>query len=105
LRQGAEEGYRSELYIVPTADIAVRLEHRIDALQAAYPGIGLTKHGSGWRVIVPDALRIGHEAHFAQMARRFLDDVEQRRPPPAFEKPNTLAKYHVCTEGVAVSQA
>jgi len=25
--------------------------------------------------------------------------------PPAWEKPNTLAKYYVCTEGVAVSQA
>ena len=104
LRQGAEEGYRSELYVVPTADIAVPLEHRVAALQAAYPGIGLTKHGPEWRVIVPDALRIGHEAHFAQMSRRFLDDVEQRRPPPAWEKPNTLAKYYVCTEGVAVSQ-
>jgi hypothetical protein len=39
-----------------------------------------------------------------EMARGFLDDVERRRPPPAFEKPNALAKYHVCTEGVAVSQ-
>jgi hypothetical protein len=77
----------------------------VAALQAAYLGIGLTKHGPEWRVIVPDALRIGHEAHFAQMARRFLDDVEHRRPPPAWEKPNTLAKYYVCTEGVAVSQA
>jgi hypothetical protein len=67
LRHGAEEGYRSELYVVPTADIAVPLEHRVAALQAAYPGIGLTKHGPEWRVIVPDALRIGHEAHFAQM--------------------------------------
>jgi hypothetical protein len=26
------------------------------------------------------------------------------RPPPAWEKPNTLARYFVCTEGVAVSQ-
>ena len=90
---------------VPTADIAVPLEHRVAALQAAYPGIGLTKQGPEWRVIVPDALRIGHEAHFAQMARRFLDDVELRRLPPAWEKPKTLAKYYVCTEGVAVSQA
>ncbi|MBV8399251.1 MAG: hypothetical protein JOZ17_10980, partial [Acetobacteraceae bacterium] len=74
---------------MPTANIAVPLEHRVAALQAAYPGIGLTKHGPEWRVIVPDALRIGHEAHFAQTARRFLDDVEHRRPPPAWEKPNT----------------
>jgi len=56
-------------------------------------------------VTVPGALRIGHEEHFAQMTRRFLDDVEHGRPPPPWEKPNSLAKYYVCTEGVALSQA
>ena len=29
LRQGAEEGYRSELYVVPTADIAVPTDYAI----------------------------------------------------------------------------
>ena len=54
---------------------------------------------------VPDALCIGHEAHFAQLTGRFLDHVDHRRPPPAWEKPNTLAKYYACTEGVALSRA
>ena len=49
-------------------------------------------------------LRIGHDARFAQLTRRFLDHVEHRRRPPSWEKPNTLAKYYVCTEGVAMSQ-
>jgi hypothetical protein len=105
LRQGAEEGYRLELYVVPMADIAASLERRIAALQTVYPGVGLAERGREWRVTVPDALRIGHEEHFAQMTRRFLDDVAHRRPPPMWEKPNTLAKYYVCTEGVALSQA
>ena len=104
LRQGAAEGYRSELYIVPVADIATAIERRIAALQTTYPGVGLVKLRGEWRVTIPDALRIGHEEHFAQMTRRFLDHVEHRRPPPAWEKPNTLAKYYVCTEGVALSQ-
>ena len=47
---------------MPTANIAVPLEHRVAALQAAYPGIGLTKHGPEWRVIVPDALRLPYPA-------------------------------------------
>jgi hypothetical protein len=45
LRQGAEERYRSELYVVPFADIAAALEHRISALQTAYPGVSLAKLG------------------------------------------------------------
>jgi hypothetical protein len=105
LRQAAAEGYRPELYIVPAGDIAARLERRIAALQTAFPGIALVKLGGEWRLSVPDALRTGHEAHFAQMTRRFLNDVERRRPPPAREKPNTLAKYYVCTEGVTLSRA
>jgi predicted dehydrogenase len=105
LRQGAEEGYRSELYVVPMADIAASPGRRIAALQAAYPGVGLARLGQDRRVTIPDTLRIGHEEHFVQMTRRFLDDVEHRRRPPTWEKLNTLAKYYVCTEGVALSQA
>jgi hypothetical protein len=104
LRQGAADGYRSELYVVPIADIAAALERRITALQTTHPGVGLAKLDREWRVTVPDELRIGHEAHFAQLTRRFLDYVEHRRPLPVWEKPNTLAKYYVCTEGVAISQ-
>jgi len=105
LRQGAAEEYRSELYVVPVADVAAALERCIAALQTAYPGVGLAKLGREWRVTVSDQLRIGHEAHFAQLTRRFLDHVEHQRPLPAWEKPSTLAKYYVCTEGVAMSQA
>src|SRR6516164_10953935 len=54
LRQGLAEGYRSQLYVVPAADIAAALGRRIEALQAAYPGVGLIELGREWRVDVPD---------------------------------------------------
>jgi hypothetical protein len=56
--------------------------------------------------------RAGHRENGAPSGRNALraqctarrERVEHRRPPPAWEKPSTLAKYYVCTEGVAVSQ-
>jgi hypothetical protein len=55
-------------------------------LQTVYPGVGLAGSGREWRVTVPDALRIGHDARFAQLTRRFLDHVEHRRRPASWEK-------------------
>ena len=105
LRHGAAEGWRPELYVVPEADIAGALERRIAALQAEHPGIGLERRGAAWHIHVPDALRIGHDAHFAALARDFLQHVEQGRPLDAWEEPAMLAKYFVSTAATAGSAA
>ena len=101
LRQGPAQGWRPELFVVPQADIGAALQRRIAALAPAHPGLAAERSGGEWHVAVPDALRIGHDAHFAALARKFLDHVEYRRPLPAWERPNMLAKYWLCTEGVA----
>ena len=103
LRQGKVEGYRAQLYVVPQADIAGALERRVAALQAELPGIGIDRRGGEWQVTVPDALRRGHEAHFAAFTRRFLAYVENPQSVPKRFRPNLLAKYFVTTEGVALS--
>jgi predicted dehydrogenase len=103
LRQGKTEGYRAQLYVVPGAEIATALERRIGALQAELPGIGLDRSGGECRVVVPDGLQRGHEAHFAAFTRQFLDYVKDPSTVPPRTRPNLLAKYHVTTEGVAVS--
>ena len=103
LRQGTAENYRPQLYVVPEADVAAALERRIAAAQQAFPGIALDRRDGEWRVVVPDALRLGHDAHFIGFTRRFLDYVENPRTLPSREKPNLLAKYFVTTEGVALS--
>jgi hypothetical protein len=68
------------------------------------PGIGLDRHDGEWRVVVPGMLRRGHEAHFAAFTRQFLAYVADPGTLPARFRPNLLAKYHVTTESVALSQ-
>lgn len=104
LRQGAAEHYRSELYVVPHVDIDASLEHRIEMLRQTHPGLGIEKLGSERRIVVPDSLRIGHDAHFIRHARRFFDYVEKPRSMPDWEQPNMLAKYQICTQGVAMAE-
>jgi len=77
------------------------LRRRVEALAAQYPGIGV----DGPRITIPARYQVGHEAHFAQVARRFFDYLRQPASLPAWEKPNMLAKYYVTTQGVELARA
>ena len=109
IRQTRADRFVPELYIVPAeADqksaVLAAVKAKIAALQSAYPGVGVEDRGGEIRVIIPEALRIGHEAHFAQVATNFLKYVRDRRTLPAWERPNMLAKYYVTTKGVELSR-
>ena len=97
LRHGPSENWRPQLYVVPLTDIAVALERRITALAEIHPGLGLERREVGWRVVVPDALRIGHDAHFHELTKSFLARIERAAPLAAEERANLLAKYFVTT--------
>lgn len=96
-----DAAHRTELYVGPSANIVRALEQRIAALQTTYPGVALDRQGNEWRVVIPDALRLGHDGNFIAFARTFLDHVEHRRPLPAWKRPNMLAKSFVCTVATA----
>lgn len=101
VRQGEPEGYQPELYVIPCeAGIEEALTRRIAALQRDWPGTGLERREQEFRVTIPDRYRVGHEAHFAQVARQFLRYVRGEEMLPAWEKAAMLAKYLVTTRGV-----
>jgi predicted dehydrogenase len=107
IRQEAEEGYRPELYVVPKQpgeEIGSALRRRVDSLASEYAGIALEDQGARYHIVVPEMHRVGHEAHFAQVARQFFRFVRSEASLPAWEKPNMLAKYFVTTQGVALSR-
>jgi predicted dehydrogenase len=109
VRQGAAERHRPELYVVPApgadkAAVLAAVRSRIAALQERFPGTAVVDAGPELRVTIPDALRVGHEDHFAQVTQRFLRYVRDRRTLPAWERPNMLAKYYVTTEGTALAR-
>ena len=60
--------------------------------------------GAEIKLVIPDALRVGHEAHFAQVTRNFLRYLADRKTLPAWERPNMAAKYFVTTTGTEMSR-
>ena len=106
VRQGKEEAWRPELYVVPShPGVPEALARRVEELAGQYPGVALEDCGARLRVTIPDAFRVGHEAHFAQVARQFFDYLDHPETFPEWENPNMLAKYYVSTQGVALSLA
>jgi predicted dehydrogenase len=109
VRQGSLEKYRPELYVVPAsaadkAAVLAAVTKRIAALQPRFPKVAVSDLGSELRIDIPDALRVGHEDHFAQVAQRFLQYVRDRRTLPAWERPNMIAKYAVTTQAIALAR-
>ena len=104
VRQGPAERFRPELYVLPDREIGAALQRRIAALQPSYPGIAAEARGAEWRIAIPDALRVGHDAAFAAFTRRFLGYVADPASLPARERSNLLAKYRVTTGAVALSR-
>jgi hypothetical protein len=109
VRQTKADGYRPELYIVPTpaaarADVLAGARAKVASLRGTHPGIDVEDRGAEIRVTIPDALRVGHEAHFAQVATVFLRYFRDRKALPAWERPNMLAKYFVTTTGTEMSR-
>jgi len=109
VRQGAPQKWKTELYVVPAkaddrAAVLAALKRRVATLAARHPGLGVVEEGEELRVTVPDALRTGHEAHFAEVTTRFLEYLKQPASLPAREKANMLAKYALTTRGAALSK-
>jgi predicted dehydrogenase len=109
IRQGAPEGYRPEVYVVPADPANKRavgeaLCRRIEALQSRYRGVAAEDLGGEILLRIPERYRVGHEAHFAQVAGQFFSFLRAPGSEPAWEHPNMLAKYRVSTEGVALAR-
>ena len=108
-RQSRADNYQTEIYVVPNRDadkpaVLAAVRARIAALAKSYPGVGVEERGAELRLTIPAALRVGHEAHFAEVMRNFLRYVGDRKQLPAWERPNMLAKYFVTTTGTELSR-
>jgi predicted dehydrogenase len=104
IRQGKEQGYKPILYIEPhdSVDPATwkpALDKAAAEIAAKYPGVVVKDAGGRYEVSIPDSYKAGHEAHFAQVAERFLGFIKDGGTPP-----NTLAKYRTLMEAYNMSR-
>jgi predicted dehydrogenase len=104
-----QENFAPQVYVIPNrpdlkSAVETALRARLSALEKILPGLAVCDSGDRFQIVIPERLRIGHEAHFALLTRRFLDYVHNPKSIPAWEKPNMLAKYFVTTEGVRLAR-
>jgi predicted dehydrogenase len=109
IRQGAEEVFRPELYLIPNSDAApaevfAALEKRVEALQQAWPGVTVEIDGNRAHIVIPERHRVGHEEHFAQVTNQFHKYLLDPQSIPQWEKTNMLAKYYISTRGVELAR-
>lgn len=107
IRQEAEQQFKPELYVVPAkgvslGEVGAELKRAMAFLQRKYPDLKLVEETGRWHVLIPDAYRVGHEAHFGQVAERFFQYLKDGRLP-AWEVPGMLAKYRLTTRALALA--
>ncbi|MCL2104454.1 MAG: PmoA family protein [Kiritimatiellaeota bacterium] len=108
IRQGKEQGYKPMLYLEPRAGVdASTLEAPLQAAVAAaaktWPGVSVKRTDAGWEVIIPDNYHNGHEAHFGQVAEKYLGFLDAGAMP-AWEVPNMTQKYRTIMEAYKMSR-
>jgi predicted dehydrogenase len=99
IRQGPDQKFKPELYILPASPdpgFESALKQAISRLAEKYPGISFEQVINGYHILIPEALRVGHEAHFSQVTQNYLNYLKNGSLPD-WEVPNMLAKYWLTT--------
>ncbi len=109
VRQGKDQNYRPELYVVPNtaaarAEVLRALTKKIESIQSSYPGVAIKDEGEQLLITIPGRYRVDHEGHFAQVTEKFLGYLRNPESLPAWEKANMLAKYYTTTIAVELSR-
>jgi predicted dehydrogenase len=106
--QGKEQNYKPTLYIEPVKGIdtslfAKDLAENFSKISVKYKGVHLKKLNNLWQVIIPQKFDTGHEAHFADVTKRFMQYLIDGRLPD-WEVPDMLAKYYTTTQALELAR-
>ena len=108
IRQGKDQNYKPTLYVekrtkLSDAEFERALRIAIGKINDRYPGIDITKCACGWEVVIPAQYKDGHEAHFAQVAERYLGFLAAGKMTE-WEVPNMLTKYSTIMQAYHLSR-
>ena len=108
IRQGEEQNYKATLYIEPVEisnidSFEQKLNANFSKVADKYPGIALKRNGNSWEVLIPEEYRTGHEAHFAEVTKKYLSFLLDGKLPE-WEVPNMIAKYYITTKALELAR-
>ncbi len=106
IKQGKDENFKPLLYVEPVSETDTKsfealLEKTVNQdLQSKYPGLKLIKQNNNlWVIDIPEKYKVGHEAHFGQVAEKYLGFLV-KGSMPEWEVPNMIVKYYTTSEGM-----
>ena len=110
IRQGAEQHFKTTLYVEPTgnSDLTIFEQNLADAVNITlankYPGVKLTKLSDRqYSINIPQKYKVGHEAHFRQVTEKYLKYLKEGNLP-AWEVPNMITKYYITTTALELAR-
>ena len=108
IKQGAEENWKAVLYVWPnsledTSSFSHALADAITDIDKEYPGVSIEKYSNGFKVIIPEKYDQGHESHFAEVMKRYLQYLKDGKLPD-WEVPGMIAKYYTTTKALDMAQ-
>ncbi|MEA1786967.1 putative oxidoreductase C-terminal domain-containing protein [Arenibacter sp. GZD96] len=108
IKQGEAENYKPTLYInfkENTESVSMALDEALNEVIATnFPGTSAVQiSDTMWRINIPDAFHIGHEAHFAQVTQNYLQYLNEGALP-VWEVPNMLSKYYTTVEAFKIAR-
>jgi predicted dehydrogenase len=97
IEQGEAQKFKPMLYVeaiggAGQGDFEKVLKAGVASLQSRFTGVGVERDGTRWRVVVPEKYNVGHEAHFAEVTKNYLQYLHAGKLPD-WEVPNMIAKY------------
>lgn len=100
IKQGEEENYKPKLYIsigseINSSEFEGKLKNVIESdYKSIYPGLKLVKTNNNlWTVDIPEVFKIGHEEHFGEVTKKYLEYLKKGNIPE-WEVPNMIVKYY-----------
>lgn len=107
IKQGKAQKYKPTLYIEPNVNTDFKtfeliLKGNIEKLAGRYPGLALKRVKEGWEVIIPEKYKVGHEAHFAEVTKKYLRFLKDGKLP-VWEKEALLSKYFTTTKALELA--
>jgi predicted dehydrogenase len=100
IRQLPEQGFKSELLIVPgknRSQVERAVQDCLRKWSDRYPGLSATLEKNALLIKIPDHLRTTHEQHFYQVRDAFLEHLDTGTEP-AEHRACTIAKYTLLAE-------
>ena len=102
IAQGAKEKYKPVLYVRSrgNADATRKaLDAALARIARDWPGVAAEPDAEKgvWKIVYPGKYDVGHEAHFSQVVRMYLDWMKAGRQDPDYID-NMIVKYHTIVE-------